>query len=196
MTRFLGRADAAIFDPKTESWSFAAKMAHGRWYPSLITLGDGSCAGGHRPARSAGERSQSDARALHACQQQLAALAFQAGVARLPLYAHLFLLEDGQVFFNGGHMDDDLDLEPCLIDLTHAPVAVEPIFGINARDMRSQSASVLLPPAQEQRVMLMGGGPEGKQTKPTRSTTSISSTFTTLTQASCRLRRWRCPACT
>jgi len=31
--------------------------------------------------------------------------------------------------------------------------------------MRNQSASVLLPPAQDQKVMLMGGGPDGKQNK-------------------------------
>ena len=36
---------------------------------------------------------------------------------------------------------------------------------MNARAMRNQSASVLLPPAQEQRVMLMGGGPVGKEDK-------------------------------
>ena len=38
---FKGRADVAIFDPVTETWSFAAKMQHGRWYPTLTTLGDG-----------------------------------------------------------------------------------------------------------------------------------------------------------
>jgi len=31
--------------------------------------------------------------------------------------------------------------------------------------MRNQSASILLPPAQDQKVMLMGGGPDGKQNK-------------------------------
>ena len=30
---FKGRNDVAIFDFTTESWSFAAPMAHGRWYP-------------------------------------------------------------------------------------------------------------------------------------------------------------------
>ena len=38
---FTGRADAIIFDPKTRQWSFTAHMAHGRWYPTLMTLGDG-----------------------------------------------------------------------------------------------------------------------------------------------------------
>ena len=90
---------------------------------------------------------------------------FPQGFPNLPLYAHLFLLENGRVFFDGGHMDDVLSLEPSVIDLTHEPLQTTPIFGINARDMRNQSASVILPPAQDQRIMLMGGGPDGKQNK-------------------------------
>lgn len=39
---FLGRKDSALFDLATETWSLAANMAHGRWYPSVITLADGS----------------------------------------------------------------------------------------------------------------------------------------------------------
>jgi hypothetical protein len=92
-------------------------------------------------------------------------LHFNAGVPPLPLYAHLFLLADGRVFFDGGHMDDALQIDPCTIDLNHDPVQTQTIAGLNARDMRNQSASVLLPPAQVQRVMLAGGGPDGKPDK-------------------------------
>ena len=38
---FNGRADVVVFDPGTETWSFTDPMAHGRWYPTLITLGRG-----------------------------------------------------------------------------------------------------------------------------------------------------------
>jgi hypothetical protein len=38
---FTGRNDATVFDPTTQAWSFVKSMAHGRWYPTLITLGDG-----------------------------------------------------------------------------------------------------------------------------------------------------------
>jgi hypothetical protein len=36
---FKGRKDVAVFDPHTAQWSFVAPMAHGRWYPTLLTLG-------------------------------------------------------------------------------------------------------------------------------------------------------------
>ena len=30
-----------LFNPTTQKWSRAGHMAHGRWYPTLVTLGDG-----------------------------------------------------------------------------------------------------------------------------------------------------------
>jgi hypothetical protein len=57
-------------------------------------------------------------------------------------------------------MDDfDVALPPCLIDITKNPIGVVPIAGLEQVDSRNQSASVLLPPAQEQRVMILGGAP-------------------------------------
>ncbi|MFC7541447.1 hypothetical protein ACFQU2_21010 [Siccirubricoccus deserti] len=38
---FKGRKEAAAFDPATRSWAFLAPMAHERWYPTVIALGDG-----------------------------------------------------------------------------------------------------------------------------------------------------------
>jgi hypothetical protein len=77
----------------------------------------------------------------------------------LPLYAHMFLMADGRVFFSGGRMDDASPQGPCILDLTTHPIHVTPIFGLDDPATRNQSASVLLPPAQDQRVMIIGGGP-------------------------------------
>jgi hypothetical protein len=38
---FRGCTEAAVFDPIAQDWSFVKPMAHGRWYPTLITLDDG-----------------------------------------------------------------------------------------------------------------------------------------------------------
>src|SRR5215212_4346924 len=38
---FKGRKDVAEFNFATETWSFVAPMAHGRWYPTLTALADG-----------------------------------------------------------------------------------------------------------------------------------------------------------
>ena len=39
--QFAGRPDTTAFDPVTEQWTVLRPMAHGRWYPSIISLGDG-----------------------------------------------------------------------------------------------------------------------------------------------------------
>ena len=88
-----------------------------------------------------------------------------AGGQGLPLYAHLFLMADGRVFFSGGRMDDGPEIGPCILDLTHDPVPAQHVANLFDGELRNQSASVLLAPAQDQRVMIIGGGPEGKPDK-------------------------------
>ena len=36
-----GAANASIFDPTTNTFTDTESTAHGRWYPTLLTLGDG-----------------------------------------------------------------------------------------------------------------------------------------------------------
>ncbi len=74
------------------------------------------------------------------------------------MYAHLFLLADGRVFYSGGQYGDNNGVKPAIWDLgdaTPRPTS----SGCRTPGMRNQSASVLLPPAQDQRVMIIGGGP-------------------------------------
>ena len=162
---YRGRADATVFDPQTEKWTFIASMTHGRWYPSLIPLGDGRILAATGLTETLGSLHNQTLEIYSTANNKWDLHRFPQGFPSLPLYAHLFLLGDGSVFFDGGHMDDVLLLEPCVIDLKHEPLQTMPIFGINAREMRNQSASVILPPAQDQRIMLMGGGPDGKPDK-------------------------------
>jgi Domain of unknown function (DUF1929) len=159
---FTGRNDACAFDPVSQTWNFVKSMAHGRWYPTLITLADGRAlaatgltedfANPHNPTLEIYDPAANAWQVLH----------FDGGFPGLPLYAHLFLLADGRIFFDGGRMDDELAVDPCIINLDHQPVVTTTVFGMAGGGMRNQSASVLLPPAQEQKVMIMGGGPAGK----------------------------------
>jgi len=169
---FKGRTDACVFDPVTQQWAFVKSMAHGRWYPTLTNLGDG------RVLATTGlnEFGNAHNQALElysAATDTWHALHFAPGFPGLPLYAHLFLMKDGRIFFSGGRMDDALDVQPCIFDLTHNPVPTVPVPDLLAPPLRNQSASVLLPPAQDQRVMIIGGGPAGKANK-TDATDAVS----------------------
>lgn len=161
---YLGRNESVAFDPIAGTWSFLKPMAHGRWYPTLITLGDGKVLAAtglsevenqHNPTIEIYDPVANTWKVKH----------FPGGFPGLPLYAHLFLLGDGRVFFDGGRMDDELEVDPCVIDLGHEPMGTQVVPGLAGNGMRNQSASVLLPPAQDQRVMIMGGGPAGKPNK-------------------------------
>ena len=159
---FKGRNDVAIFDFTTETWSFAAPMAHGRWYPTLTARGDGRGLA-TTGLNEAGNGHNQQLELYTAANDAWQATGFAAGFPGLPLYAHLFLLDDGRIFFSGGRMDDPLDVQPGIFDLTQNPVPTVAVPDLLEPDFRNQSASVILPPAQDQRVMVIGGGPVGKQ---------------------------------
>ena len=161
---FKGRADATVFNPQTETWSFVQKMQHGRWYPTLITLGDGRILA-TTGLNEAGNGHNQALEVYASLTNTWGTQNFAPGFPGLPLYAHLFLLKNGKVFFSGGRMDDPLQVDPCIIDLTTNPVQTKPVLDLLNPVLRNQSASVMLPPAQEQKIMIMGGGPVGKADK-------------------------------
>jgi len=164
---FLGRNDCVIFDPLTQKWTFTASMAHGRWYPTLISLSDGRvlAASGLTEAGNALNETLEIFSPANNTWQMLHIVGNPVNFQGLPLYAHLFLLKDGRVFFSGGRMDDARATVPCIINLAQNPAQTQPVPDLLEPDFRNQSASVLLPPAQDQKVMVIGGGPVGKPDK-------------------------------
>jgi hypothetical protein len=73
-----------------------------------------------------------------------------------PLYPHMFLLRNGRLFYAGGYMGGAAGAVPGTID--PATGAFAPITATAQFGQRDQAASVLLPPAQGQRFLTVGGG--------------------------------------
>ena len=127
------------------------QMAGGRWYPSLLALGDG------RVLATSGLDGTSQLNLVPEIYTDGAGWATRPQSQHWPLYGHLFLLADGRVFYSGGQYGDNNGVRPSVWDLaTNAAVDVP---GLPDPGSRNQSASVLLPPAQAQQVMIIGGGP-------------------------------------
>lgn len=146
---FTGLQTALLFDPITEQWTFVQSMKWGRWYPTLLTLGDGRAL-----VASGGGNSESE---VYAQSSGWTVAGPQFG---WPLYPHLHLLKDGRVFYSGmcfgGSGLRPGFLNPATGALTQlAPTALPPSFNLS---MLNQGATVLLPLAQAQKVMVMGGG--------------------------------------
>jgi hypothetical protein len=128
-------------------------MAHGRWYPSLITLADG------RVIASSGRGDDGE------LEREPEIFEPGRGGKRLPspgqwpFDPHLTLLDDGRVFYSGGHMGVAAGAKPVIWNPANGHVT--PVPGLPMGAMRNQAASVLLPPAQDQRVLIAGGGGAG-----------------------------------
>jgi hypothetical protein len=163
---FHGVKDTFIFDPATEEWEARPFMAGGRWYPTLVPLGDGRVLA----VSGYGEDGQINL--------DPEVYTEPGGWQRLPRsgnwppYAHLYLLRDGRVFYAGGQYGENQGMHPSVIDLGTG-TAVE-VPGLNAPAQRNQAASVLLPPAQDQRVMLMGGGSDYSHMAPIVATDNVA----------------------
>lgn len=161
---FFGLSEALAFDANAEQWIPAPSMAGGRWYPTLITVGDGRVLAisglGEDGLLNLVPEIFSAATGWTALPNLTSWSAVpDTSTRRVPLYAHLFLLRDGRLFYSGGQYGGNEGLNPCLLDLVASSMTEVPgLIGHEAQSHRNQAASVVLPPAQDQRVMLIGGG--------------------------------------
>lgn len=155
---FRGIRDTLIFDPdpRKEQWTSVQAMTRGRWYPTVVLLSDGTVLAasgldeqGNGPARNTLEHILDPDHSAWAKTQDF----------DLPLYPHLFQLRDGRLFYTGGKMDSQGDSVPLVFDPINATQSVV-INGLTDQANCNQCASVMLPPAQDQKFMILGGGPE------------------------------------
>jgi hypothetical protein len=162
---FFGLRQAVVFDPyggpadpvsatgRAGSWAAEPDMAGGRWYPSLIALQDG------RVLAVSGLDENNELNIVPEIYSDGAGWAREPrSPSNWPMYAHLFLLADGRVYYSGGQYGGNNGVRPSIWDLaTNTAADVQGV--LTDASKRNQSASVLLPPAQGQQVMIMGGGP-------------------------------------
>ncbi|MBF6174926.1 galactose oxidase-like domain-containing protein [Nocardia blacklockiae] len=148
---FYGLTDALLFDPAALTWNRVPDMAFGRWYPTLAKLPDGNVVA----ASGLGtDNFLSEVPELFDTATQTWSKLPVPGP--IPMYGHLILLADGRLFYTGGQMGGNNGMRPSIWDPATGAVTV--VAGLTDPEARNQSSSVLLPPAQRQRVMILGGG--------------------------------------
>ena len=155
---FWGSAQAAIFDPVADTFNDIGNMAHGRWYPTLLTLSDGTVmtfsglseTGGTNPAVEFYSQSTGWS------QQYIAPW-------NPDTYPRLHLLPNGLVFYSSSQITSRL--------FNPATAAWTTLGYTNYGGIRTYGSSVLLAltPANgyDPKVMIMGGG------TPSTNTTEI-----------------------
>ena len=155
---FLGETKSSVFDPSTNTFTDVEDMAHGRWYPTVTTLGDG------RVMTFSGQDETSatnNAVEIYTVGSGWSTQFFAPFTP--PLYPRMHLLPNGKVFYSGSGTTSML-FDPVAHSWTTMATTI--YSGI-----RTYGTSVLLPltPANgyDPRVIIMGGG------SPATTTTEI-----------------------
>jgi hypothetical protein len=147
---FYGQSQVATFDPLANTFSNVQNMAHGRWYPTLMTLGDG------RVMTFSG---LSETGSTNSAVEFYSADSGWSSEYIAPwtpdLYPRLHLLPNGKVFYSGAQTTSKL-FDPST-NTWNTSVA-----GTNYSGTRTYGTSVMLPlkPGNnyDPKVIIMGGG--------------------------------------
>ncbi|MFE6173579.1 galactose oxidase-like domain-containing protein [Streptomyces sp. NPDC056464] len=152
-----GYKDSYIFDPVTETYSKTNDMNDGHWYPSATILGNGDVIsfGGLKEDSSGSVTAElwSDAE-----QKWLELWKVNQTWSYWGLYPSMILMQDGRLFYSGSHVFGNNIPGTGSAVYDYGANTVTQVPGLQNKDERDQSASVLLPPAQDQKVLTIGGG--------------------------------------
>ncbi|MEU3334918.1 kelch motif-containing protein [Streptomyces sp. NPDC006668] len=166
---FQGVKDAYEFDPVTEKYTKVGSMSEARWYPSLTTLSDGRVL-----AVSGLDDIGQVVPGKNEIYDPATKTWSKAPTRYFPTYPSFFLTGRGKVFYSGsnaGYGPADKGRKPGLWDLTTDTFTAIP--GLNDPDILETSSSVLLPPAQDKKVMVLGGGGVGESRTATSRTAIV-----------------------
>ncbi|RMI37433.1 radical copper oxidase GlxA [Streptomyces triticirhizae] len=169
---FQGIDVAYEFDPVAERYVPVDPMAEARWYPTLTTLPDG------RVLTVSGLDEVGEVvPGINEIYDPKTKTWSEAPDRYFPTYPALFLTEGGKIFYTGsnaGYGPADEGRVPGIWDLEDN--SFEEVGGLSDPDQLETSASLLLPPAQDQRFMVLGGGGVGESAKSTERTAIIDLT--------------------
>ncbi|MCX4786905.1 DUF1929 domain-containing protein [Streptomyces sp. NBC_01221] len=159
---FQGIREAFEFDPVAEKYITVDPMNEARWYPTLTTLADG------RVLALSGldEIGQIVPGKDEVYDPKTRKWQYTGIIRKFPTYPAVFLLTDGRLFYSGsnaGYGPADVGREPGIWDL--ATNSFRKIPGLSDADAMETSATVRLPPAQDERFMVIGGGGVGESSR-------------------------------
>ncbi|MHA7288680.1 galactose oxidase-like domain-containing protein [Arthrobacter sp. MDT3-24] len=156
-TAFKGSKKSYYFDPSDDAFHQLGDMTGAHWYPSLTKLGNGdiwSAGGIDEKAKGTVLTEMFDTSAMDWLPQDQVRQTW----SYWGTYPHMFLLDDGKMFYTGGHtFGNGLPGTGSSI-YNWATGQIWDVPGLRQKDMRDQAGSVLAGPAQDQKLMIVGGG--------------------------------------
>jgi hypothetical protein len=161
---FRGLRTSYVFDPATNQYSKVNDTIEGHWYPTLTKIenGDVWAAGGYTDTPGGGPAWSTEMFDSAASKWKSPGPVASGGVPQAPMYwgtyPHVFLMQDGRMFYTGGHTFGDgmPGTGAAIYDWRSMTIGMIP--GLRDKGLRDQAGSVLLPPAQNQTFLIAGGG--------------------------------------
>ncbi len=166
---FQGTKDAYVFDVKTSRYVEVNSMNYARWYPTLAEMGNGMV------MTMSGLDGQGQVTMNSEMFDPKTSTWARGPIHGFPTYPATFLTEDGQLFFTGSNSGYGPSTPAWRTPgLWNVKTNIfRPVPGLpDPRDLET-SASVLLPPAQTQKIMVLGGGGVGQSNSSTARTALI-----------------------
>ncbi|MGW1496724.1 galactose oxidase-like domain-containing protein [Streptomyces sp. NPDC002402] len=159
---FQGIKEAYEFDPVAEKYITVDPMNEARWYPTLTTLKDGKVLA----LSGLDEIGQIVPGKDEVYDPKTKKWQYTGIIRKFPTYPAIFLMDNGKLFYSGsnaGYGPADVGRAPGVWDLKTNKFVKVP--GLSDPDKMETSATVMLPPAQDQRFMVIGGGGVGESEK-------------------------------
>jgi hypothetical protein len=158
---FWGSRKSYIFDPVSERYEAVSELNVARWYPTLVPLANGNVLA----VSGLDGLGQIIAGNTEEWNPQTRAWSVDRTLTKpFPTYPALFLTSSGKLFFTGSNAG----FGPATLAWrtpgiwNTATNAFKPVWGLRDSTMTETSGSVLLPPAQDQRYAIIGGGGVGE----------------------------------
>jgi len=161
---FSGPKDSYLFDPHSERWERIDDMEAGRWYPSLVTLGDG------RVFCAAGLTEKFPWVVLNKLELYEPGKGWHVlkNTHRfLPLYPRLHLLPSGEILYSNAyntHYTFPFTLCAFPTAILNPELNRWQVIGTPKTRQREEGASIMLPlrpPNYHAKILLVGGGTTG-----------------------------------
>jgi len=156
---FQGIRDAFEFDPVAEKYIKVDPMNEARWYPTLTTLSDGKILS----VSGLDDIGQLVPGKNEVFDPKTKKWTYTSTIRQFPTYPALFLMQNGKIFYSGsnaGYGPDNVGRIPGIWDVATNKFSKLP--GLSDAGEMETSGTVLLPPAQNEKFMVIGGGGVGE----------------------------------
>ena len=156
---FQGIRDAFEFDPVAEKYIKVDPMNEARWYPTLTTLSDGKILS----VSGLDDIGQLVPGKNEIFDPKTKTWTYTSTIRQFPTYPALFLMQNGKIFYSGsnaGYGPDNVGRIPGIWDVATNKFSKLP--GLSDAGEMETSGTVLLPPAQNEKFMVIGGGGVGE----------------------------------